>query len=565
MKRTYFILLVFSLLLLINTSCNDNDKINDKGELETVTYDAGTKTFKLTYSSGYTETINAIINNQVDPPVATATLEDGSIVTFENANNSGKAEIITSDVISDYKYVNGWIYDNMSVYYLWNDKLSKSPNYSLNPEDFFESILYKYNKTSNPDGDRFSWIQEDYTELLGNLSGVASHEIGFEYILVGTDATLKQYYALVLYAMHGTDAELKGINRGRFITKINEQNITADNYKNLFGGTGTKKLSMADFVYNETEKRYILQSSGDVTINMHNYFAENPIYLDTIYTVANNKIGYLVYNFFARDNGDKSNNYDKELISKLSNFKSKGVNEMVLDLRYNSGGAVSSAIALASALVKNRSTKNVLTTSQYNSILHNALIKEEGANYNKDYFIDKIIGTTVAIPEMNLPRLYVLTSGWTASASEFIINGLKPYMDVILIGETTYGKNVGSITIYEDDDPKNKWGMQPIVVKFANSLGFSDFTAGFTPDYEIDEFENLYLYSFGDTNDPLLGKALSLITGQTSFTRSASAISTPFRSTQINEKISVDSREKSHRFEMYDDIRGESIRNIMTK
>ena len=565
MKRTYFILLVFSLLLLINTSCNDNDKINDKGELETVTYDAGTKTFKLTYSSGYTETINAIINNQVDPPVATATLEDGSIVTFENANNSGKAEIITSDVISDYKYVNGWIYDNMSVYYLWNDKLSKSPNYSLNPEDFFESILYKYNKTSNPDGDRFSWIQEDYTELLGNLSGVASHEIGFEYILVGTDATLKQYYALVLYAMHGTDAELKGINRGRFITKINGQNITADNYKNLFGGTGTKKLSMADFVYNETEKRYILQSSGDVTINMHNYFAENPIYLDTIYTVANNKIGYLVYNFFARDNGDKSNNYDKELISKLSNFKSKGVNEMVLDLRYNSGGAVSSAIALASALVKNRSTKNVLTTSQYNSILHNALIKEEGANYNKDYFIDKIIGTTVAIPEMNLPRLYVLTSGWTASASEFIINGLKPYMDVILIGETTYGKNVGSITIYEDDDPKNKWGMQPIVVKFANILGFSDFTAGFTPDYEIDEFENLYLYSFGDTNDPLLGKALSLITGQTSFTRSASAISTPFRSTQINEKISVDSREKSHRFEMYDDIRGESIRNIMTK
>ena len=565
MKRTYFILLVFSLLLLINTSCNDNDKINDKGELETVTYDAGTKTFKLTYSSGYTETINAIINNQVDPPVATATLEDGSIVTFENANNSGKAEIITSDVISDYKYVNGWIYDNMSVYYLWNDKLSKSPNYSLNPEDFFESILYKYNKTSNPDGDRFSWIQEDYTELLGNLSGVASHEIGFEYILVGTDATLKQYYALVLYAMHGTDAELKGINRGRFITKINGQNITADNYKNLFGGTGTKKLSMADFVYNETEKRYILQSSGDVTINMHNYFAENPIYLDTIYTVANNKIGYLVYNFFARDNGDKSNNYDKELISKLSNFKSKGVNEMVLDLRYNSGGAVSSAIALASALVKNRSTKNVLTTSQYNSILHNALIKEEGANYNKDYFIDMIIGTTVAIPEMNLPRLYVLTSGWTASASEFIINGLKPYMDVILIGETTYGKNVGSITIYEDDDPKNKWGMQPIVVKFANSLGFSDFTAGFTPDYEIDEFENLYLYSFGDTNDPLLGKALSLITGQTSFTRSASAISTPFRSTQINEKNSVDSREKSHRFEMYDDIRGESIRNIMTK
>src|SRR5690606_37781867 len=219
----YLILLVFSSLLLISTSCKDQDKIVDKGELESVTYDAGTKTFKLTYSSGFTQSVNAIIDNSVSPPIASATLDDGSEVTFDNANNSGDANIATPDEISANKYVNGWIYDEMSVYYFWNDKLSKTPNYSLYPEDFFDSILYKYNKTSNPDGDRFSWIQEDYTELLGNLSGVASHEIGFEYILVGTDATLKQYYALVLYAMHGTDAELKGINRGRFITKINGQ------------------------------------------------------------------------------------------------------------------------------------------------------------------------------------------------------------------------------------------------------------------------------------------------------------------------------------------------------
>lgn len=565
MKKIYFILLVFSSLLLISTSCKDEDKVVDKGELKSATYDAGSKTFKLTYSSGFTQSVNAIIDNSVNPPVASATLEDGSQVTFDNANNSGDASIATSDEISSNKYVNGWIYDEMSVYYLWNDKLSKTPNYSLYPEDFFDSILYKYNKTSNPDGDRFSWIQEDYKELLGSLSGVVSHEIGFEYILVATDATRKQFYALVLYPMQGTDAEAKGIDRGRFITKIDGQNITSDNYKNLFGGTGTKKLSMADYVYDTTEKAYLLQNSGDVTINMHNSFAENPIYLDSIYSIGDKEIGYLVYNFFARDNGDKSYNYDKELMNKLSNFKSKGVNEMVLDLRYNSGGAVSSAIALASALVKNRSTKNVLTTSQYNAIVHNSLIKEYGANYDKDYFIDKVIDTSVPIPELNLPRLYVLTSGWTASASEFIINGLKPYMDVILIGETTYGKNVGSITLYEENDPKNKWGMQPIIVKFANSLGFSDFTAGFAPNYEVDEFENLYLYEFGDSNDPLLGTALSNITGKTSFTRSASAISTPFRSEQINEKISIDDREKSHRFEMYDDVRGKDIRKIMNK
>ena len=137
-------------------------------------------------------------------------------------------------------------------------------------------------------------------------------------------------------------------------------------------------------------------------------------------------------------------------------------------------------------------------------------------------------------------------------------------MDVILIGETTYGKNVGSISIYEENDPKNKWGMQPIVVKYFNSKGESDFTAGFTPNYEIDEFADLFLYDFGNTNDPLLGKAISLITGQTLSTR-ASAISTPFRSSQVDERTSIKLRHNRHRFEMNDDVRGEEIRNLIKK
>jgi len=87
---------------------------------------------------------------------------------------------------------------------------------------------------------------------------------------------------------------------------------------------------------------------------MHSNYAENPIYKDSVYTINNKKIGYLVYNFFARDKGDDSYDYDKLLMKRLDALKTQGVNEMVLDLRYNSGGAVSSAIALASALVKNK-------------------------------------------------------------------------------------------------------------------------------------------------------------------------------------------------------------------
>ena len=104
--------------------------------------------------------------------------------------------------------------------------------------------------------------------------------------------------------------------------------------------------------------------------------------------------------------------------------------------------------------------------------------------------------------------------------------------------------------------------MQPIIVKHSNSKGESDFTAGFSPDYEVDEFENLFLFDFGDTNDPLLGTALAHISGQRSTMR-ASSISTPFRSSQVDEKASLKLRDKRQKFEMVDDVRGEEIKNLM--
>ncbi len=587
MKKIFIIFFTLSILLVVSTSCENDDPAASKGELVTASYNAATKTFTLKYESGYTNTVNAVIDNSVTPPGASTTLSDGTVVSVSDANTSGEATITTSTAVSDNKYVNGWIYDQMSIYYLWNDSLSKNPNYSLNPDEFFDSILYKYNATSNPDGDRFSWIQENYVDLLNDLSGVRSDEIGFDYIFVWADQARTHYYALVLYPKKGTDAETKGIKRGRFVKKIDDQDITPQNFKTLFGGTGTKKLSMADWNFNSATSTYNLQNSGDVTIQMQNNYAENPVYKDSVYTINSQKIGYLVYNFFARDKGDDSYDYDKLLMNRLDAMKAQGVNEMVLDLRYNSGGAVSSAIALASALVKNRSTSNVLTTSQYNSFVHNALLKEYGANYNKDYFISQIDtakiddkGNVISwvkitdVPSLNLPRLYVLTSGWTASASEFIINGLKPYMEVILIGETTYGKNVGSISIYEEEDPKNKWGMQPIVVKYFNSLGKSDFTAGFTPNYEVDEFnpdgmvetgDELFLFEFGNTNDPLLGKAISLITGATRAARTTTLhVSSPFRSSQVDKKATLHMQDK-HRFDMLEDVRGDEIRKLMKK
>lgn len=560
--KKYILILPFLLMIAV-WSCEKSDPVIDKSTLESATYNADTQSFTVVYASGYSEEVNAVIDRTVSPPKASAVLEDGTQISFDNANASGEAIITTTEDLDNYNYVNDWIHEEMSIYYLWNDKIPRMPDYSLRPNVFFSSILNTYHPTSNPDGDRFSWIQENYTELLDNLSGVSSDEIGFEYRFAWADATESNLYALVLYPRPGTDAQAKGIDRGRFVTKIDGQNITPENYRQLFGGTGTKTLSMADWTYDAEEERYFLANSGEVTIQMHNRYAENPVYMDSVYTYNNSKVGYLVYNFFGRDRGDDSNDYDRHLMERLSVMNSQGINEMVLDLRYNGGGAVSSAIALASALVKNRSTKNVLVTSQYNVLVHNSMARQYGADYNKDYFIDRVQGTSIPIPSMNLQRLYVLTTGWTASASEFVINGLEPYMDVVLIGETTYGKNVGSITIYEEDDPQNTWGMQPIIVKYANSLGYSDFTAGFNPDHEVEELKDLFLYKFGDTNDPMLGKAIDLITGGSIGTRAAEKVSTTFRSSQLDERATI-KQEREHRFEMYDDVRGEEIKKIMS-
>lgn len=563
MIKLYSLLSITLIALFVVTSCSEkDDQIIVKGKLTSASYSPSSNKFTLEYSNGSTKTVNAIIDNSTVPPSASATLENGAFISVSDASIEGKATIGN---VSDFKYVNDWIFEEMNVYYFWNDLIPKKPDFGVKPEKFFDSLLNKYNKTSNPQGDRFSWIQEDYADLLGSLSGVSSDEIGFDYAFAWANQAQTKLYAIITYPKLVSDAYKKGIERGRVITAVDGKDITNSNYRNIFSGTGSKTLSMADFIYNNQTDRYALTSSGDVKIQMERNYAENPVYLDSVYSINGKEIGYLVYNFFATGKGKTTHEYDQLLMNTLAKFKAKGATEMVLDLRYNGGGAVSSAIALSSALVKNRSTDNILVTAEYNDIVDNALKQEQGANYNKDFFIDKIAGTNIQVPTLDLLRLYVLVTGGSASASEFVINGLKPYMEVILVGETTYGKNVGSISIYEENDPKNKWGMQPIIVKYYNSKGESDFTAGFKPNFEVDEFDYLPLVKFGNLEDPLLNVAINHITGNNIRSRSLDTPRTATTPNMIEVKGSNSIFKDKTRFEMLDDVRGDEIKKLMKK
>jgi carboxyl-terminal processing protease len=257
-----------------------------------------------------------------------------------------------------------------------------------------------------------------------------------------------------------------------------------------------------------------------ITISTVSDYSEDPVYMDSILTIGGHKIGYFVYHFFSPDNGSNDNSYDLEMNDVFGNFKSKGITDLILDLRYNSGGHTTSAQLLASELVPDISDSKLFVSYQYNSQQTAYFVNKYGSDALKTFFTTKVldkdnnsIGTVNNVGNLIGGKLYILTGPHTASASEQIINGLKPFLDVVLIGDTTYGKNVASSTFYDKvHSYKNKWGLQPIVAKFFNSQGKSDFTAGFAPNYVVRD-GGFNMKELGDPNEPLLNTALNAIVG----------------------------------------------------
>ncbi|WP_461043086.1 S41 family peptidase [Spirosoma harenae] len=414
---------------------------------------------------------------------------------------------------SENQTINDWILENMQQVYYWNDKIPANPDKTLTPDLFFESLLNKYDATTNPTGDRFSWIEESADELEASLSG-QSTTTGMEYNLYLRTSGSTGVIAQVLYVLPGSPAEKAGLKRGDIISKVNGTLLNTTNYSDLLFSGSTYTFGLAS-----VSGQSLVDTDKTISVTATT-FQENPVFLDSVYTVGSKKVGYLVYNQFVPGaNGSSANEYDAQVDAVFSNFKAKGVNELVLDLRYNPGGYTSSSANLASLIGKGISSSNLYFREEWNASITPQLQKQYGSSFFVQNFLNKAqnIGS-------NLSRVFVLTTDHTASASELIINGLRPYMTVTTIGTTTYGKNVGSITI-TDESGVIKWGMQPIVFKSYNNAGSSDYSTGFTPNVEVEE--PLNLLPLGDTKEALLSAALSQISGSVTGGRQAAANSNP--------------------------------------
>lgn len=429
----------------------------------------------------------------------------------------------TASEISDF------VYQSMNNFYVYKDQVFNASNSGFvsdnaytdylnsfsGPEALFESLRYMPSAV-----DRYSILVSDFLDLEARLQGTSLSN-GMSFGLVGI-AGSEDIFAYVRYVSPGTNAEAQGVERGMIFNAVDGTILNRSNFGNLlFSDNTTYTINLANYNDNGTPSNTsddtITSTNTSITLTKQ-VFTENPILTSRVITMGSDKIGYLMYNGFRFGNTNLT-----ELNNVFANFQSQNVTDLVLDLRYNGGGSVSTAIWLSSMIAGKKD--EIMFTEEWNSDIQQ-LFEDQNPEFLINRFTDEMVkesdGDVIfrqSINSLNLNRVYVLTTRSTASASELVINGLTPYIEVIQIGGNTNGKPQASITLYDSDDfgrdganPNHNYALQPLVYEAANSEGVSDYYSGLVPNIELSEnFGNLGV--LGDINEPFLAQAISEITG----------------------------------------------------
>lgn len=422
--------------------------------------------------------------------------------------------------------VNDFIWKGLNQFYLWQTDVPNladdrfSSQEALNsflkgysqPEDLFQDLLNKP-ISKFPKGqaiDRFSWIVDDYSVLEGELQGTTKND-GVDFRLSYKPGSTTELVGFVRYIIPNSDASTKDIKRGDLFTAVNGTQLTVSNYQALLNAD-SYTLNMA------TINGTTITPNGKTVALVKTTLDENPILINKVIIKGSHTIGYLMYNGFYSTYDMQLNNAINSLRTQAA-AENKVLTDFVLDLRYNGGGSIQSAARLASMIVDTESFKTkIFAKEQWNPKVNEYYESEDPESLNVR-FPDKV--GDVSINGLGMTKIYIITTDGTASASELVINGLAPYITVVQIGETTVGKNVGSVTLYDSPsfgktnrNPNHKYAMQPLVLKIVNAVGFGEYTDGLTPTYEqLEYITNMGV--LGDASEPLLNLTISKITGST--------------------------------------------------
>jgi len=453
----------------------------------------------------------------------------------KDSDSNETTTITEPDEINNFvwKAMNSWYYWQPKVADLADSKITSTATYNKfingkTPDALFYSLLYQRGTV-----DRFSWIENSNEVVYASKIAEVEKKGGFSYGIYPKDASNINMVALINYIVPGSPAALAGLKRGDVITKINGSQLTLSNYDQLENTQLT--LTLAASVQFISSGLATTDKTTTVTVTKTE-IDENPVayYEKKVYGSKN--IGYLVYNGFKSD-------YNEELNAAFAKMQSDGINELVLDLRYNGGGSLETAVALAQ-MINGSFTNKPYVYLDFNDKHNN---EDHYENLSEKVKIFNLVDNEPTfqreenINNLSLTKIYVLVSFQTASASELTIQCLKKYISVTTIGEETAGKFVGSNTLYDSPaygytsyanrSTKHKWQLQPITFSYYNKDKDVNPTK-ITPDYEINPYSTfLNLVEFGNVKDPSLKKALELITGQTMRTTEKNTdISLPLRS-----------------------------------
>lgn len=382
--------------------------------------------------------------------------------------------------------INLWVQDSLKRYYYWADQMPSKPNYHLPVTDFFKSLL-------SPQ-DRFSYILN--TQDASTYPRSVRSMYGFDYTILQLDNG--NVVTVVKLVLHNSPAQNAGLQRGMIITKINGTAITASNMnsvsESVLNSSSTITLSVGNWengtIINEQE------------LTVYQSFTFDQPLISEIFEQDGKKTAYLyIYDFPDGISG--------KFMQKFSEFKTAGVQELVLDLRYNYGGSVASAAALCAMI-----PAGISSSSPFIIYKGNRNGGEVAMTFAEQIAYDPSAAdfNTLTANNLGLNKLYVLTSGNTASASEIVINNLKPYMQVVQVGRTSLGKDMAGFPIIDRNNPPEIfWQIHPVIYKVYNANTEGGYSEGISPQVSVDEFSVLPVLPLGNPDETLLSSVLGQI------------------------------------------------------
>ena len=350
--------------------------------------------------------------------------------------------------------------DTFNDLYLWYESMPTVDLPSIStPDDYINKIRYSQ--------DRWSFTMP-YTDMMKLLQDGETTGWGFGF---GYD-NLKNLRIFFVY--DNSAMGRAGVKRGWVMKSINGSPVSAMTSAD-FNTALANTTNTFVFIKNDGTETSIQMTKGVIGINSVQY--------STVFSRGAKKIGYFVFSDFLGSSV-------KELNTTFDKFVSQGVTDMILDMRYNGGGTLDCADSLV-ALIAGKPNKDKI----YNTLTYNNKHTRMGYSYK--------IG--LKYNSIQLDKLVIITTSGTASASELVISGLKPYLNIKLIGSKTHGKPVG---MNIEGNTTLNLAVAPISFRNTNSVGYTDYFDGIPVDFVVSDSPT---QDWGDLSDECLKAAVNYI------------------------------------------------------